>query len=237
MLLRFAMIGRVSQDFGLHADIITHGRTPRRRIRPNTALPVGGHRRPAERRQVHSVQCDHAASGGPLWAMSRASRGTAFTARRPIAGGRFELIDTGGIIPNDDEMIPTRDSEAGARGAGSAAQIIFLIDGRTEITGADRDLAKMLRKLGKPVSLAVNKIDSPKREGLAHEFHSLGFEHLFPVSAEHRIGLDDLLDHVTAGFPASRAQESPEERPRAAKKRRASRSRSSAGRTSANRPC
>ena len=47
----------------------------------------------------------------------------------------------------------------------------------------------MLRKLGKPVALAVNKIDSPKREGLAHEFHALGFEHLFPISAEHHLGL------------------------------------------------
>ena len=59
----------------------------------------------------------------------------------------------------------------------------------------------MLRKLGKPVALAVNKIDSAKREDLAHEFHSLGFEHLFPVSAEHHLGLDDLLEHVTRGFP------------------------------------
>ncbi len=82
----------------------------------------------------------------------------------------------------------------------SAAHVIFLIDGRTEMTGADRDLAKMLRKLGKPVALAVNKIDSPKREGLAHEFHELGFEHLFPISAEHHLGLDDLLAHVTKGF-------------------------------------
>ena len=58
--------------------------------------------------------------------------------------------------------------------------MIFLIDGRTEITGADRDLAKMLRKLGKPVALAVNKIDSPKREDLAHEFYTLGFRASVP---------------------------------------------------------
>ncbi len=70
----------------------------------------------------------------------------------------------------------------------NAAHVIFLIDGRTEITGADRDLATMLRKLGKPVVLAVNKIDSPKREDLAHEFHSLGFKDLFRVSAEHHLG-------------------------------------------------
>jgi GTP-binding protein len=91
--------------------------------------------------------------------------------------------------------------------------VIFLIDGRTEITGVDRDLANMLRRLGKPVSLAVNKIDSPKREDLAHEFHALGFEHLFPISAEHRLGLEELLDHVTADFPKSEEREGEEAAP------------------------
>ncbi len=114
----------------------------------------------------------------------------------------FELIDTGGIITNDEELIPTQILKQARVALEKAAQIIFLIDGRAEITGADRDLAKMLRKVGKPVALAVNKIDHVKREGLAHEFHALGFSHLFPVSAEHRIGLDDLLEHVTQGFPS-----------------------------------
>jgi GTP-binding protein len=90
-----------------------------------------------------------------------------------------------------------------------ASQIIFLIDGRTEITGADRDLAKMLRRLGKPVTLAVNKIDTTAREALAHEFHALGFADLFPISSEHRIGFDDLLAHVTRDFPQSEAEEAP----------------------------
>src|SRR6185312_3817327 len=82
----------------------------------------------------------------------------------------------------------------------TADQVIFLIDGRSELTGADRDLAKMLRRLGKPVALAVNKIDSPRRSDLAHEFHELGFEHLFPVSAEHHLGIEEMLEHITAGF-------------------------------------
>ena len=113
-----------------------------------------------------------------------------------------------------------------------AAQIIFLIDGRTEITGADRDLAKMLRKLGKPVTLAVNKIDATAREDLAHEFHSLGFKDLFPVSAEHRIGLDDLLEHVTQDFASERGTGDA-----AAGGAARSRWRSSAGRTSENPRC
>jgi GTP-binding protein len=115
-------------------------------------------------------------------------------------GRRFELIDTGGIIPNDAEMIPTEILKQARVALDSAAHVIFLVDGRSEITGTDRDLAKMLRRLGKPVSLAVNKIDTVKREDLAPEFHALGFHDLFPISSEHRIGFDDLLEHVTAGF-------------------------------------
>jgi GTP-binding protein len=117
-------------------------------------------------------------------------------------GRPFELVDTGGIIPNDEEMIPTEILKQARVALEQASHIIFLVDGRSEITGTDRDLAKLLRKLGKPVSLAINKIDSPKREDLTHEFHSLGFEHMFAVSAEHRQGFDDLLDHATSGFPA-----------------------------------
>ncbi len=116
-------------------------------------------------------------------------------------GRRFELIDTGGIIVNDEEMIPSHILKQARVALEQAAQIIFLIDGRSEMTSADRDLSQMLRKLGKPVVLAVNKIDSAVRDSLAHEFHSLGFKNLFPVSAEHRLGLEDLLDNITEDFP------------------------------------
>lgn len=115
---------------------------------------------------------------------------------------RFELIDTGGIIPRDDQMIPSEILKQARFALEDAARIIFLIDGRTEITGADRDLAQMLRQMGKPVVLAVNKIDTAKREDLVPEFYNLGLGEPFPVSAEHRLGVDDLLDRVTREFPA-----------------------------------
>ncbi len=115
-------------------------------------------------------------------------------------GRKFELIDTGGIIPNDDEMIPSEIFKQARVALDVAAHIIFVIDGRTEITGADRDLAQHLRKLGKPVSLAVNKIDAVVRESLIHDFYSLGIRDMFPVSAEHRNGIGDLLENVTTGF-------------------------------------
>lgn len=117
-------------------------------------------------------------------------------------GRRFELIDTGGIVTRDAALIPAQILKQARAALEKAAHVIFLIDGRTEITGADRDLAALLRKLGKPVALAVNKIDSPRREDLAHEFFALGFSDVFPVSAEHRLGLDELLEHATAGFSA-----------------------------------
>lgn len=129
-------------------------------------------------------------------------------------GRSFELIDTGGIIPNDQELIPSEILKQAGVALERAAQIIFLIDGRTEITGSDRELAVMLRKLGKPVTVAVNKIDAASREGLAHEFHSLGFPDLYPVSAEHRTGIHELLDHVTAAFPATEEESEPEKKTR-----------------------
>jgi GTP-binding protein len=122
-------------------------------------------------------------------------------------GRPFEVIDTGGIIPNDAELIPSEILKQARFAFDLAAHIIYIIDGRTEITGADRDLAKMLRRIGKPVSVAVNKIDTPARESLAHEFYALGFPDVFPVSAEHRLGFDDLLEHICRDFPKAEAEE------------------------------
>ena len=121
---------------------------------------------------------------------------------------RFELIDTGGIVVSDAEYIPSQILLQANVALHRASHIIFLVDGRSEITGPDRDLAQMLRRLGKPVSLAVNKADTGKREDLAYNFYSLGFTDIFPVSAEHGNGIEELLDHVTANFPE--AAEEPE---------------------------
>ena len=113
-------------------------------------------------------------------------------------GRHFELIDTGGIVVHDQEYIPGQVLRQAKVALDQAAQIILVVDGRSEITGADRDLAQMLQRLGKPVTLAVNKIDSAARDALAHEFYELGIPEVFPVSAEHGIGVDALLDRVTA---------------------------------------
>jgi GTP-binding protein len=110
-------------------------------------------------------------------------------------GLRFEVIDTGGIVVHDQEYIPAQILHQAEVALNQASHIIFLVDGRSEITGADRDLAQMLQRLGKPVTLAVNKLDTVEHDNLTHEFHSLGITEVFPVSSEHGIGIDALLDH------------------------------------------
>jgi GTP-binding protein len=117
-------------------------------------------------------------------------------------GRRFELIDTGGIVVHDQEFIPSQILRQAQVALRNASHIIFVVDGRSEITASDRDLAQMLLRLGKPVSLAVNKADSSAKDALANEFYELGIPEVFPVSAEHGIGVDALLDRVTADLAA-----------------------------------
>jgi GTP-binding protein len=116
-------------------------------------------------------------------------------------GRHFEVIDTGGIVVQDQDYIPAQILQQANVALERATHIIFLVDGRSEITGSDRDLARMLLRLGKPVSVAVNKVDTAKHQDLVNSFYELGIPDLFPVSAEHGTGIDMLLDRVTAGFP------------------------------------
>jgi GTP-binding protein len=120
-------------------------------------------------------------------------------------GRAFELIDTGGIVEGDSGFIPAQILKQARVAIEQAAHIVFLIDGRSEITGPDRDLAQLLLRLGKPVTLAVNKIDTAAREELVPEFYSLGIRDVYPVSAEHGLGVDALVSHVTEEFPAASA--------------------------------
>jgi GTPase len=122
-------------------------------------------------------------------------------------GRRFEVIDTGGIVVHDQEYIPSQILRQAEMALAKASHVIFLVDGRAEITGADRDLAQMLQRLGKPVALAVNKVDTAAREALANEFYELGIPDVFPISAEHGTGVDALLDHVTTDVPEPEAAE------------------------------
>ena len=81
-----------------------------------------------------------------------------------------------------------------------AAHLLLVVDGREGVVPLDEELAQLLRRTGKPLAVVVNKVDAEQHKPLAGEFHRLGIKHIFPISAEHGLGLDDLLDHVTAGF-------------------------------------
>ena len=122
-------------------------------------------------------------------------------------GKRFGIVDTGGIIPSDAALIPTQILKQAQVALDLAWHILYVIDGRTEITSADRDLARLLRPLNKPLTLVVNKIDVPAREDLVPEFYSLGLGEPLPISAEHRLGIDELLERVTAPFPKPRLEQ------------------------------
>jgi GTP-binding protein len=117
-------------------------------------------------------------------------------------GHEFRVVDTGGIIPDDKDFIPSEIFRQARVAFEEAAAIIMVVDARTEIAGPDRELARLLARTGKPLFLAVNKMDSDKQDVLLGEFHSLGMRNIFPISAEHGRGIDDLLDAVVRVMPA-----------------------------------
>lgn len=115
-------------------------------------------------------------------------------------GKRFEVVDTGGMIPAEKEQIASEIFRQAKVAIDEAAHLVLVVDGRAGVTPLDEELAPLLLRTGKPLALAVNKVDSVDQAALAGEFHRLGIGDIFPVSAEHGLGVDDLLDHVTAGF-------------------------------------
>jgi len=116
-------------------------------------------------------------------------------------GKEFEVVDTGGMIPAEQELIPSEIFRQARVAIDEAAQLVLVVDSRQGIVPLDEELAALLRKTGKPLALAVNKVDMAQHSPLAAEFHRLGIRDLFPLSAEHGLGVDDLLDHVTKDFP------------------------------------
>ena len=125
-------------------------------------------------------------------------------------GKPFEVVDTGGMIPLEKDLIPTEIVRQAQVAVEEAAQLILVVDARQGPVPLDEELVQMLRRLGKPLSLAVNKVDAAQHAALAADFHRLGVPDIFPISAEHGLGVDDLLEHVTRDF-APAAEEAAEE--------------------------
>ena len=121
-------------------------------------------------------------------------------ARAEWLGKPFEVIDTGGIIPADKELIPVEIYRQAQKAIEEAAHLLLVVDGREGVVPLDQELAQLLRRTGKPLVVVVNKVDAEHHASLMGEFHRLGIKNIFPISAEHGRGLEDLLDHVTAGF-------------------------------------
>ncbi|MGA2201233.1 MAG: ribosome biogenesis GTPase Der [Terriglobales bacterium] len=119
-------------------------------------------------------------------------------------GHEFRVVDTGGIVPDDKDFIPAEIFRQAKVAFEEAAAIVMVVDARTEIAGPDRELARLLARTGKPLFLAVNKMDTDKQESLLGEFHSLGMRNMFPISAEHGRGVDDLLDAILEVIPTAK---------------------------------
>ncbi|RWZ60255.1 ribosome biogenesis GTPase Der [Halobacillus fulvus] len=113
---------------------------------------------------------------------------------------KFNLIDTGGIELGDEPLLVQMREQAQVA-IDESDVIIFMVNGRDGITGADEEVAKILFKSNKPVVLAVNKVDNPEMRENIYEFYSLGFGEPFPISGTHGLGLGDLLDDVVKHFP------------------------------------
>jgi GTPase len=119
-------------------------------------------------------------------------------------GRTARLVDTGGIVPDDPELIPSEIFRQARTALDEAQVVIMVVDGRTELASSDIELARLLIRSGKPVFLAVNKVDTDQLAPQAENFRRLGVQRLFAISAEHGSGIGDLLDAVfdTLKFPA-----------------------------------
>ena len=113
----------------------------------------------------------------------------------------FTLIDTGGIEPENDDIILTQMRNQAMLAMDMAHVIVFVVDGKSGITSADREVGLMLRKTNKPVILAVNKIDNMNLVDNIYDFYELGLGEPHPISSANAMGLGDLLDEIVENFP------------------------------------
>ncbi|MDY4697282.1 MAG: ribosome biogenesis GTPase Der [Selenomonas montiformis] len=123
----------------------------------------------------------------------------------------FTMIDTGGIELDESDHILRSMRQQAQIAIEEADVILFLVDGRTGLTTADEEVARMLRSAKKPVVLGVNKIDSPQLAVNAYEFYQLGLGDPIALSASNAMNLGDLLDAVVAAFPQTKAEEKEED--------------------------
>jgi GTP-binding protein len=118
-------------------------------------------------------------------------------------GGRhFRLVDTGGIVPDDPELIPVEIFNQARVALEEAQALVLVVDARTELASPDYDLVRMLLRGGKPVFLAVNKVEGEAMALAAENFRTLGIREVYPISSEHGLGIGELLDAIAKAIPA-----------------------------------
>ncbi len=116
-------------------------------------------------------------------------------------GQAARIVDTGGVVPDDEALIPAEIFRQAQVALEEADAIVMVVDGRTELASPDMELARLLLRGGKPVFLAVNKMDTEAMQVQAENFRRLGFRNVLPISAEHGSGMGDLLDAVFDVLP------------------------------------
>ena len=114
-------------------------------------------------------------------------------------GRALEIVDTGGLVPDDTALIPQEILRQAHVAIKKAALLVLVVDSQAGLTPLDEELARLLRTTGKPFVIAVNKVDAMSQESNAAVFHRIGAP-VFPIAAEHGTGVDDLLDHALAQF-------------------------------------
>ena len=117
------------------------------------------------------------------------------------AGRRYLLVDTGGLDSGSGGSLDENVQAQSRFAVAEADAVIFLFDGKGGLNPLDREAVDELRKANKPVFFAVNKLDSRQRAGNLYEFYALGIDSLYSISAEHGLGIPDLLDDVVRRFP------------------------------------
>jgi GTP-binding protein len=127
------------------------------------------------------------------------------------AGRQFRLVDTGGIVPDDPELIPTEIYNQAKVALEEADALVMVVDGRTELARPDYELARLLQRSSKPLFLAVNKAEGEAVTTEAENFRRLGIREVYPVSSEHGLGIGELLDAIAEVLPEPAATESGED--------------------------
>jgi GTP-binding protein len=116
-------------------------------------------------------------------------------------GRQFRVVDTGGIVPDDPDLIPTEIYNQAKVALEEADALILVVDARTELASPDYDLVRLLQRGGKPVFLAVNKVEGEAMSYAAENFRQLGLPNVFPISSEHALGIGELLDAIAEAIP------------------------------------